>query len=90
MNAEIPQPRDLEPIYVDLDGTLISSDMLWESLWLLLHSRPGDLLRLPGWLLGGKAHFKEQVASRVRVAPALVHGEQQPQAEHEESQGGEQ
>ena len=44
--------RDV-PIYVDLDGTLISSDMLWETLWLLLCHRPSVAFRLPFWLLGG-------------------------------------
>ncbi|MBW2421216.1 MAG: UbiA family prenyltransferase [Deltaproteobacteria bacterium] len=72
MNARSPRQLDLESIYVDLDGTLISSDMLWESLWLLLRSRPADLVRLPGWLLGGKAHFKEKISSRVQVMPETL------------------
>jgi 4-hydroxybenzoate polyprenyltransferase/phosphoserine phosphatase len=72
LNAEIPQQHDIEAIYVDLDGTLISSDMLWESLWLLLRSRPADLAKLPGWLLGGKARFKEEISSRVAVEPRTL------------------
>jgi 4-hydroxybenzoate polyprenyltransferase len=55
------------PLYVDLDGTLIASDLLWESLVALARRRPLDLLCLPRWLLGGKAAFKACVAKRGSV-----------------------
>jgi 4-hydroxybenzoate polyprenyltransferase len=54
------------PLYVDLDGTLISSDLLWESLCQLAHGRPASLLRIPGWLAGGRAAFKRRVAEQVQ------------------------
>ena len=54
------------PLYVDLDGTLIASDMLWESLCQLTRSRPAALLRIPGWLARGRAALKRRVAERVR------------------------
>ena len=60
------------PLCVDLDGTLIATDSLSESLLLLVKQSPADLLRLPGWLLKGRAYFKEQVASRVKVNAALL------------------
>lgn len=60
------------PVYVDLDGTLISSDMLWETLWLLLCREPWLLASLPGWLAKGKAGFKHEIASRVEFDPALL------------------
>lgn len=52
------------PIYVDLDGTLIHSDMLWESFASALRSAPLRLLgALAGLLLGkGRAVFKASVA----------------------------
>lgn len=53
------------PLYVDLDGTLIATDALWESLLLLARKRPLDALRLPFWAMRGKAHFKHQIALRV-------------------------
>jgi len=56
-------------LYVDLDGTLIATDLLWEALFRLAQTRPWDLLRLPGWLLLGKAAFKRRVAERVVVDP---------------------
>jgi 4-hydroxybenzoate polyprenyltransferase len=54
------------PLFVDLDGTVIKSDMLFESfLWLLKH-RPWILLFTPLWLLRGRATLKYEIASRAR------------------------
>ena len=50
---------DLVPLVVDLDGTLTPTDTLVESIVLLLKQRPQDLLRLPGWLLNGRAQLKD-------------------------------
>lgn len=55
------------PLCVDLDGTLIKSDTLMDSLLLLARSRPPALLRVPFWLLRGKAALKAQVAARVSL-----------------------
>jgi len=57
---------------VDLDGTLLQSDVLWESLLLLLKRRPVTLLRLPAWLARGKAYTKRQIALRVAPNPATL------------------
>jgi 4-hydroxybenzoate polyprenyltransferase len=55
---------------VDLDGTLIRSDLLWESLAQLARERPGDaFLRAPIWLMHGKAAFKAKLAERVMPDP---------------------
>lgn len=62
----------LPNLYVDLDGTLIATDLLHESILKLLRASPLDVLRLPGWLLHGKAHLKQQVAQRVSFDPALL------------------
>ena len=60
------------PICIDLDGTLIRSDLLYESLLRLLKRNPFYLLLLPFWLAGGKAHLKQQIARRVELDPALL------------------
>jgi 4-hydroxybenzoate polyprenyltransferase/phosphoserine phosphatase len=60
------------PLYVDLDGTLIESDMLWESIARLLREQPLSMLLLPIWLLGGKAAFKARIAERARPDPRLL------------------
>jgi 4-hydroxybenzoate polyprenyltransferase/phosphoserine phosphatase len=51
------------PLYVDLDGTLVSTDTLDECLLRIVMHRPLILLLLPFWLLQGKAYFKDRVAA---------------------------
>lgn len=58
---------DHTPLCVDLDGTLIHSDLLLESFLLLVKKNPLYLLLVPIWLLRGKAHLKQQIASRVQI-----------------------
>lgn len=53
------------PIVVDLDGTLVRTDLLVESVLALLHLSILYLWRLPVWLLRGKACLKYEVARRV-------------------------
>ena len=54
-------------IAVDLDGTLIQTDLLWESIFLLVKKNPFKLLLTPLWLLkGGKAHLKSKLADSVQ------------------------
>ena len=55
------------PLVIDLDGTLLRSDLLQESTLKLLATAPQHLLSLPGWLYTGKAHLKRQVAERVTL-----------------------
>src|SRR5437764_3137521 len=54
---------------VDLDGTLIRTDLLWECILLLLKSRPWALLLLPLWIFGGRATLKHKVAQLVQLKP---------------------
>jgi len=54
------------PLCVDCDGTLLRTDLLHESVYLLAKQSPASLLLLPAWLLRGKAHLKQQLARRVR------------------------
>ncbi|TCK70840.1 UbiA family prenyltransferase [Acidipila rosea] len=55
------------PICVDLDGTLVKSDTLIDSLLLMIRKRPAALAKLPGWLRGGKAAFKDRVTREVAL-----------------------
>jgi 4-hydroxybenzoate polyprenyltransferase/phosphoserine phosphatase len=52
-------------IVVDLDGTLIQSDMLVENLFLFLRRNPLRVFDLLIWLFNGKAHFKRKLADAV-------------------------
>lgn len=60
------------PLYVDLDGTLLKTDVLLESILLLLRRNPLYLCMLPVWLLRGRANLKYEVARRVDVPCALL------------------
>jgi 4-hydroxybenzoate polyprenyltransferase len=64
------------PLCVDLDGTLVKLDTLHQALFLLLRRDFSSLFRIPGWLLKGKAHLKEQVMQRVTLdATALPYNQ---------------
>lgn len=53
------------PLFVDLDGTLIRTDVLFESAVLAVRRSPAVLLRMPVWLmLGGRARLKRELAGR--------------------------
>ncbi len=56
------------PLCVDLDGTLVKSDTLVDSLLLLVRTRPLDALKTPLWALRGKANLKREVTARVTLS----------------------
>jgi 4-hydroxybenzoate polyprenyltransferase len=58
------------PLAVDLDGTLIATDLLFEGLFLLLRKNPLFLFLVPFWLLSGPARLKHEIAKRVDIDPA--------------------
>ena len=60
------------PLCVDLDGTLVKTDTLLESVLLLLKKNPLSFALIPYWLLRGKAHLKWQIANRAMPDPALL------------------
>jgi 4-hydroxybenzoate polyprenyltransferase len=60
------------PLCVDLDGTLIHSDALLESMLRLVKRSPQRLVSCVWWLLRGRAELKAQVASRVSLDPATL------------------
>jgi 4-hydroxybenzoate polyprenyltransferase len=55
------------PLVVDLDGTLIRTDLLHESVFALIKRNVLYIFMLPLWLLRGKAHMKQQIADRVEL-----------------------
>ncbi len=53
------------PLVIDLDGTLLSTDVLHESLLLFLKRRPNEAWKIPGWVLSGRAIVKNRLADVV-------------------------
>lgn len=70
-DLEVMEPavpvRAERPLCVDLDGTLVKSDTLADSLVVLARCHPTALLRAPFWAIKGKAHLKSQVGSLVTL-----------------------
>jgi 4-hydroxybenzoate polyprenyltransferase len=64
----VPQP----PLAVDLDGTLVKTDLLIESSLALLRKQPLCIFFMPLWALRGKAAFKGEVAQRVSLEISLL------------------
>lgn len=60
------------PLYVDMDGTLLLTDTLHESMLLALRSDPASLWRWPAWLAEGKAGFKRRIADLAVPDPAAL------------------
>jgi 4-hydroxybenzoate polyprenyltransferase/phosphoserine phosphatase len=64
--------RKAIPLAVDLDGTLIATDLLWEGLFALLKKNPLYLFLVPFWLAGGPARLKQAIAARIDIDPAAL------------------
>jgi 4-hydroxybenzoate polyprenyltransferase len=72
MTSAVPGTATSRPICVDLDGTLIRTDLLFESLLLLVKQRPLALFALPWVMLRGRAALKRFIASRVGIDPLTL------------------
>ena len=60
------------PLAVDVDGTLISGDLLIEGIFRLIAARPLLLFVLPLWLARGRAALKRRVARAMPLSPATL------------------
>lgn len=75
-NLEIAEPVERDdrsrPLCVDLDGTLIKSDSLFDALCQFLHRNPARFWQLPVWLAAGRARLKAEVARRAPLDAARL------------------
>src|SRR5262245_52135869 len=72
LSVKAPPSARLTPLCVDLDGTLIKTDLLLEGVLLLLRRNLLYLFLLPVWLARGKAFLKQQVFRRARPNVATL------------------
>lgn len=70
-SPDVP-PESQVPLCVDLDGTLIKTDLLWESLARLLRKNPFQIVPVLFWWARGRACLKMQLARRVKIDPAAL------------------
>lgn len=71
MNIRVQNSTDL-PLAVDLDGTLIAADLLWEGLFQLLRKNPLFIFLVPLWLREGKARLKAEIARRIDFDASIL------------------
>jgi len=74
MNADVTEPITAHPelpagvaLCVDLDGTLVKSDTLYDSVLAIARHHPAALVHIPGWIGQGKAAFKRHVTGAVEL-----------------------
>jgi len=68
-----PRTSDREPpLLVDLDRSLIRTDLLLETTVVYLSANPLRLFRLLGWLIGGRAHLKRRLAQAAGLDLLLI------------------
>jgi phosphoserine phosphatase len=60
------------PLCVDLDGTLLRTDVTQESIFLLLWEKPWLFFALAWWLLKGRAYLKKRLADLVMPVPSRL------------------
>jgi 4-hydroxybenzoate polyprenyltransferase len=56
------------PLCVDLDGTLIRGDLLWDGLLRFVRKHPQEFWRLPLWLVSGRVALKAGLAQHAPPA----------------------
>jgi 4-hydroxybenzoate polyprenyltransferase len=64
--------KQLLPIVVDLDGTLLHTDTLHESCLELLHHHSMQALLLPLWFMRGKAYLKKKISEKNNLNPEIL------------------
>ena len=60
------------PLAVDLDGTLVRTDLLVESFFVLIRRNPLYAVAAFFWLLRGRAYLKKQIGRRVALDAAAL------------------
>jgi 4-hydroxybenzoate polyprenyltransferase len=66
------QDGSLLPLVVDLDGTLVNTDLLQESASEFVTHHPLRAFRLAGWLVKGKCVLKARLAETCVLDPATL------------------
>ena len=59
-------------LFVDLDGTLIKSDLLFECLVPIIKNYFYAIFLAPFWLLKGKAYLKDKFSDLVSINPEIL------------------
>lgn len=60
------------PLVVDLDGTLIKTDILYQSLIMFVKQNPLEIISPFLWLTKGKGWLKEELAKRIYIDVSVL------------------
>lgn len=55
------------PLYVDLDGTILATDLLYESFLSAVRNAPWVLIQCLAWLAQGRPRLKQELAARATI-----------------------
>ena len=69
--------KNLKPLIVDLDGTLLKGDLLFETAWRFIIKNPLHIFLLLKYLLAGKASLKHYLAAKININPQYLPYNQQ-------------
>ncbi len=72
MIAQTVEAKADIPLVVDLDGTLIKSDLLFEALLQFLKKNPLYILFIIKWIFCGIINFKNKIAEYTSIDPSLL------------------
>jgi len=71
--SEPAESRDLKiPLVVDFDSTIIKTDLVVESLMILLRERPAYLFAVLVWLLNGRERLHDEIGQRISFDAGLM------------------
>lgn len=57
----------MPPLCVDLDGTLVNTDIFLENLLLVIKKEPKTVFLIPFWILRGKSYLKYKVMEKASI-----------------------
>lgn len=60
------------PLCIDLDGTLVRTDLSLESVFVALRNAPWMVLFLPFWLLRGRCYVKHRLSALASMDPSVL------------------
>lgn len=64
MASVVASEKNVVPLCVDLDGTAIKTDLLWESMIQVVRRNPFYVFCILAWWVRGRAYLKAQLAVR--------------------------
>ncbi len=71
-NASDTETASSLPLVVDLDGTLLRTDFLWETALSYLRAAPWGFVLILYWAICGRARLKAELAKRTDIDISLI------------------